>query len=61
MEEKVRMVKIDDLFSMKGKISIITGGTGLLGMEYARILASAGANIILVDLDKDECKKKQNN
>ena len=52
------MSKIDNLFSMKGKVVIITGGTGLLGLEYAKILGSAGANIVLVDLDEIKCKKK---
>lgn len=51
------MSKINEMFDMKGKVAVITGGTGLLGMEYAKILASAGANIVLVDLDKDKCEK----
>ena len=54
----VRMSKIDDLFNMKGKVVLITGGTGLLGLEYAKILSSAGANIVLVDLDENKCKEK---
>ena len=54
----VRMSKIDDLFDMKGKVVLITGGTGLLGFEYAKILGSAGANIVLVDLDENKCKGK---
>jgi len=52
------MSKIDDLFNMKGKVVLITGGTGLLGLEYAKILSSAGANIVLVDLDENKCKEK---
>ena len=51
------MSEINEMFNMKGKVVVITGGTGLLGMEYAKILASSGANIVLVDLDKDKCKK----
>jgi len=52
------MSKINDLFDLKGKVIIITGGTGLLGWEYANVLASAGANIVLVDLDNNNCEKK---
>ena len=52
------MSKIDDLFNMNGKVVLVTGGTGLLGFEYAKILGSAGANIVLVDLDGNTCKEK---
>jgi len=52
------MVKSDKMFDMKGKIVLITGGTGLLGFEYAKTLADAGANIVLVDLDEKRCIKK---
>lgn len=44
--------KITDLFSLEKKIAIITGGAGRLGVEYAKILKAAGANVILFDLTK---------
>jgi len=52
------MSKIEELFTLKNKVAIITGGTGLLGSQYARTLASAGANIILVDLNEDICQER---
>ena len=41
-----------DLFSLEGRVAVITGGGGLLGEQHARALASAGAIPILVDLDR---------
>lgn len=35
------------MFSMQGKVVIITGGTGGIGYEVARGLAEAGANVAL--------------
>ena len=42
-----------ELFSMKGRVAIITGGAGFLGMQYADALSMAGAHAVLFDL-KDE-------
>ncbi|MEK7641209.1 MAG: SDR family oxidoreductase [Patescibacteria group bacterium] len=38
------------MFSMKDKVVLITGGTGMLGMEYAKVLAGAGAKVVLMDI-----------
>lgn len=37
------------MFSVEGKVIIITGGAGFLGTQYARALGHAGANIVLWD------------
>lgn len=42
--------KIFKLFSLEGKVVIITGGAGMLGVEYARVLANAGATVISFDI-----------
>lgn len=52
------MSKINELFSLKNKVAVITGGTGLLGYEYAKTLASAGAKVVIVDLDQSKCDDK---
>ncbi len=44
------------LFDLNGRVAVITGGAGLLGLEYARMLAEYGANIVLVDLNKEKCE-----
>lgn len=41
-----------NLFSVKGKVIIITGGTGMLGSEYARVLGEAGATVVIFDILK---------
>ena len=45
------MSTIFDKFSLKGKIAIVTGGPGLLGAEFCRTLAEAGAKVVVADLD----------
>jgi NAD(P)-dependent dehydrogenase (short-subunit alcohol dehydrogenase family) len=47
--------KIPDLFSLKEKVAIVTGGLGLLGKHHCHALAEAGANVIVCDLDESEC------
>jgi 2-deoxy-D-gluconate 3-dehydrogenase len=45
------MSSIYDKFSLKEKVAIVTGGPGLLGAEFCRTLAEAGAGVVIVDLD----------
>jgi 2-deoxy-D-gluconate 3-dehydrogenase len=40
-------------FDVSGRTIIVTGGAGLLGREYARALAAAGASTVLADIDRD--------
>lgn len=49
---------MNNLFSLKGKIAIITGGAGMLGTEYAVILARAGATVVLFDIAKPDAMKR---
>lgn len=39
-----------DIFNLSGKIAIITGGNGLLGNEYLKILHAYGAKVISIDI-----------
>ena len=39
------------LFDLSGRVAVITGGAGYLGMVFARVLAGAGARVAVVDLD----------
>ena len=39
-----------EMFSLKGKTAIITGGAGILGSAIARGLGKAGAKIVLCDI-----------
>ncbi|ARO86446.1 SDR family oxidoreductase [Nitrosospira lacus] len=48
-------------FDLTGRVVLISGATGLLGKEFALAVASAGAHLVLGDLNKDtlECLKSE--
>ena len=41
-----------DLFTLRDKVIVITGASGLLGREHAEAIASAGGIPVLLDLDQ---------
>ena len=45
------MPDLPDLFRLDGRIAAVTGGAGLLGTEFCRTLAQAGASVVIADLD----------
>src|ERR1700693_5151166 len=45
------------LFDIKGKTVIVTGASGALGALAAKVLAGAGANVVLAAGKADELKK----
>ncbi|MGB8982442.1 MAG: SDR family oxidoreductase [Anaerolineales bacterium] len=42
---------IQEKFDLTGRVAIVTGGVGLLGAEFCRTLAEAGAAVAVVDLN----------
>ena len=44
--------KYRDLFDLRGKTSIVTGGLGILGQHFCRGLAEFNANVAIIDLDE---------
>jgi NAD(P)-dependent dehydrogenase (short-subunit alcohol dehydrogenase family) len=46
-----------DLFSIKGKSVVITGGTGVLGTSMAKGVAAAGASVVILGRRKEVAEK----
>lgn len=43
---------IFNLFNLTDRTAVVTGGAGLLGAEFCRALAQAGAAVVVADLDQ---------
>jgi NAD(P)-dependent dehydrogenase (short-subunit alcohol dehydrogenase family) len=44
------MPNIRTQFDLSGRVAIVTGGAGLLGAEFCRTLAEAGAQVVVADI-----------
>lgn len=51
------MKKLRDMFSLEGKVAIITGGAGLLGVQHGLSLAEMGAKTIILDNNSEKGKE----
>lgn len=47
---------VQDLFSLSGKVAVVTGGTGVLGGAMARGLAQAGAKVAIVGRRREKAE-----
>lgn len=45
------------LFDLKGKVALVTGGAGIYGTHIAGALAEAGAHVIVASRDVRKCEK----
>jgi len=46
-----------DVFDLNGRVAIITGGAGLLGVKHAEAIAEAGGQPVIADLDLERAKR----
>jgi NAD(P)-dependent dehydrogenase (short-subunit alcohol dehydrogenase family) len=44
--------KVLEKFDLSGQVAVVTGGAGLLGFEFCRTLAEAGAKVVVADLNE---------
>lgn len=52
------MSYIENLFDVKNRIAVITGGSGILGTEMAKGLLNAGAKVVILGTKEEKLKKK---
>ena len=51
MRDTGEKLTIQEKFDLTGRVAVVTGGVGLLGAEFCRTLAEAGAAVAVVDLN----------
>ena len=42
-----------DVFDLSGRVAVITGGAGMLGMQHAAVIAEAGGHAVIADVSED--------
>jgi len=50
-------MNVKKMNNLSEKVVFLTGAAGLLGTQYATALSSAGANVVLADINYNKCKK----
>ena len=48
----------EQLFRLDGRVALITGGTGMLGLRHAEAIADMGGVPVLLDLDPSRCAEE---
>lgn len=52
------MKLVEQLFNLNGRLIIVAGGAGQIGFSFTQILADAGADVIVADIDTDMANDK---
>ena len=48
---------MNNLFSLNGKVAIVTGAMGLIGQNHCRALNEAGAKVVVTDINHEACSE----
>jgi NAD(P)-dependent dehydrogenase (short-subunit alcohol dehydrogenase family) len=54
--ESTPAAPIADLFSLRGRVAVVTGAGSGLGREFAEVLAQAGASVVAADIALDDAQ-----
>jgi len=52
------LTSAEGLFDLTGRVAVITGGAGLLGVQHAEAIAAAGGHPVLVDLRGESAEQE---
>ncbi len=47
-----------NLFTLEGRVAVVTGGAGLLGLKHCEIIAAAGGIPIIIDIDAEKANAR---
>ncbi|MFN2280256.1 MAG: SDR family NAD(P)-dependent oxidoreductase, partial [Anaerolineales bacterium] len=45
------MTTVQELFDLRGRTAVVTGGAGFLGQQFTEALSEAGADVVVADID----------
>ena len=51
------MASVKELFNLKGRVSVVTGGATGLGLQMATALAEAGSNVVVCSRKLENCEQ----
>jgi gluconate 5-dehydrogenase len=51
------MARVQDLFDLSGRVSVVTGGSAGLGLQMAHGLAEAGSHIVICSRNAERCEQ----
>jgi len=52
------MRTVQELMSLKNRVAVITGGAGHVGSAICESFAETGADLVIIDLEKNSCENK---
>jgi NAD(P)-dependent dehydrogenase (short-subunit alcohol dehydrogenase family) len=47
----------ENLFSLNGRVAVITGGAGLLGRQHAAAISGAGGTVVMADISRERVEQ----